>query len=381
MGRPRKARKRGQIQARGADKFLVRVYLGTDSAGKRKYSGRTVDWSKKDAEKELTRMLREIDTSTFVAPSRDTLTAFIEQWIETKVDIAARTKADYLHLLQKHILPDLGGRKLDTIGSLEIQGVYASMVEQSLSPRTVRYTHTVLKQALDAAVQWDLLHKNPADYVNLPKNKRTKRTILSPEQADLFLEAASRDATLYPLWLVLLTAGLRPQEALALLWEDFSNPQIYVSKALAKDAHGGYTVGNPKRFKSARRITLPSTTAEALEAHRRSQAAEILSSGPEYVRSGLIFANSVGSHLDPSKLRKSFKRVLKRAGLPKMRLYDLRHTHASHLLLAGTNPKVVAERLGHADVSLTLNTYSHVLERVEEGAADTVEALLFRKKA
>jgi integrase len=198
--------------------------------------------------------------------------------------------------------------------------------------------------------------------------------VLTPAQVNLFLEVTAGHP-LRTLWCVLVTTGLRPGEALGLKWTDLDDSRVRVQRAVAQDDKNGFYLSETKTDKSRRSVRLPAIALAALEAHRARQAAEILVAGPAYERNGLIFANSVGRLLDQSKIRKEFYRALKRAGLPRVRLYDLRHSHATHLLMAGVHPKVVADRVGHSTTNLTLDTYSHVLPEVQEDAVQKVETL------
>ncbi len=178
--------------------------------------------------------------------------------------------------------------------------------------------------------------------------------------------------------LVLLTTGLRPGEALGLRWEDWEGDRLRVQRSLTRTAKGGWMLAEPKTSRSRRSVTLPSSTSEALGAHRVNQARERLQRGMGYQDDGLVFCTAQGTPLDlPGVTRRHFHPILKAAGLERIRVYDLRHTCATLLLAAGEHPKIVSERLGHASVTLTLDTYSHVLPDMQESAAKKLEGLLF----
>jgi integrase len=366
-------RNRGQIVSRGLNTYLVRVYLGNDANGRRKYASKTIRGTYKAAEQYLTKCLREIDTQAFVEPSKRTLTEYLESWLAAKQDVAIRTLKDYRDRLRLHVIPLLGHQRLDQLRTEDIQQISAKMVERGLG-RTIRYTYAILKQALGRAVRLGYLTRNPAEYVILPRQSRSEMKVLTPAQVNLFLEVTAGHP-LRTLWCVLVTTGLRPGEALGLKWTDLDDSRVRVQRAVAQDDKNGFYLSETKTDKSRRSVRLPAIALAALEAHRARQAAEILVAGPAYERNGLIFANSVGRLLDQSKIRKEFYRALKRAGLPRVRLYDLRHSHATHLLMAGVHPKVVADRVGHSTTNLTLDTYSHVLPEVQEDAVQKVETL------
>jgi integrase len=257
------------------------------------------------------------------------------------------------------------------------------MLEAGLSARTVRYTHAVLSSALKQAVKWRMISQNPASYVDLPRLKKTEMKSFSPEEAERFLEAASRERW-GTLWAVALTTGLRPGEYLALRWPDvdLKAGTVTVRRALVRRKDGSWGFEEPKTARSRRTVPLPPSAVKALAEHKRKQAEERLAKGPAYKNQGLVFATSTGQPLDQiNLLRRHFKPILKAAELPTtFRMYDLRHSCATLLLAAGENPKVVSERLGHASVALTLDIYSHVLPSMQQQAAERLEGMLFNRR-
>jgi integrase len=371
----------GQVIARGERTWLVRVFLGRGADGKRKYHNHTVHGTKKDAQAYLNAALRDRDLGTFVEPGKDTLGEYLDRWLADAAKPKVREHAfrDYTTLLARYVRPALGDRRLCDLTPLDVQGLYSSMLERGLSARTVRYTHAVLRQALGQAVKWGMLARNVATLVDLPHQERAEMHALSQEEAARFLAAAQDDR-----WGVLfafaLATGMRPGEYLALRWEDVDlrAGTARVTRALVR-AKDGYRFEEPKTPRSRRTVPLPASTTKTLAAHKVCQAEARLHAGERWRDLGLVFAGDDGQPLDAHNLvARHFKPILKAAGLPAtVRLYDLRHTCATLLLLAGTHPKVVAERLGHASVTLTLDTYSHVLPTMQEEAAGRLEALLY----
>jgi integrase len=375
----------GQIIKRGERTWLVRVFLGRDPhTGKRRYHNHTVKGSKKDAQRYVNGVLREIDMGTFVEPTRMTLNGYLDHWLENaaRPRVRERTFDSYEALLDKHVRPKLGDRRLSLLTPLEIQDLYTGMQEAGLSPRTVRYVHAVLSSALKQAVKWRMISQNPASYVDLPRLKKIEMKSFSPEEADRFLKAAAEDRW-GTLWTVALTTGMRPGEYLALRWPDvdLKAGTVTIKRALVRRKDGGWAFEEPKTARSRRTIPLPPSAVAALVEHKRRQAEERLAKGPAYKNQDLVFATSTGSPLDQiNLLRRHFRPLLKAAGLPTtFRVYDLRHTCATLLLAAGENPKVVSERLGHASVALTLDIYSHVLPSMQQQAAERLEAILFNR--
>lgn len=349
--------------------------LGADK--KRKYHNKTIHGNKKEAQAYLNKVLRERDMGIFSEPSKELFSTYLERWLEIAVKprVMKRTYEDYRDLVRRYIDPKLGDTKLSQLTPLQIQSFYNDMTAKGLSPRTVRYTHSVLRNALDQAVKWKMLHQNPAQYVDLPRQKKTEMKALSPEQAQRFLEEAV-DSRWYAFFSLLLTTGMRPGEALGLKWDDvdYKQGRVSIKRAMTR----GGQLEEPKTAKSRRSIPIPKSVVQDLRNHKKTQAEERLQV-KDYNDQGLIFASENGGSPHYSNLvNRHFKPLLKKAGLPEtIRLYDLRHTCATLLLSAGENPKIVSERLGHANITLTLDTYSHVLPDMQKAATNKLEEMLF----
>jgi integrase len=374
---------RGHIRKSGKQSWLIRIHLSYDrDTGKRNYHNHTVRGTKKDAEKYLSRKLREVDTGTFVEPAPVTVDAYLDQWL----DNAARHKLSqlsfehYSDMLRLYVRPALGKKRLAAVRPLDVQALYSQMQGRGLSSRMVRYTHAVLNSALKQAVRWKLLQQNPAEHVELPKKERKEMQALTPEQAAQFLKAAASDryATLFNLAII---AGLRPSEYLGLQWKDidFDKGTVTIQRTLTWKRDRSWYFGEPKTSKSRRSIPLPLPLLHMLREHKRRQAEERLKAGPEWRGHDLVFCGREGQPVQSRNLiAKHFKPTLKRAGLPdSIRLYDLRHTCATLLLVADENPKIVSERLGHSSIVLTLDTYSHVLPSMQKAATDKLAGMLF----
>ncbi len=375
----------GQIIHRGERTWLVRTYLGRDDdTDKRHYHNKTVRGTKKDAQRYLNGALRDKDLGTFVEPTSLTLNRFLDKWLATAARhrVRERTYRDYESLLTRYVRPLLGQRRLAQIRPLEIQDLYTRLQEQRLSARTIRYAHAVLSGALKQAVKWRQLSQNPAAFVDLPRQTHHEARALSPEETERFQTAAQEDPFAL-VFTVALATGMRPGEYLALQWKDvdLKAGTVVVQRSLVRQKDR-WTFAEPKTTRSRRTIPLPPTLTRALSEHRRRQAEQRLAAGPAYDNNDLVFAAANGQPFDENNLvRRHFKPILRAASLPEVvRLYDLRHTCATLLLAAGENPKVVSERLGHASITLTLDTYSHVLPTMQRGAAERLEPALFATK-
>jgi len=366
---------------KGNDKWMVRVYLGRDENGKTKFHNKTIK-GKREAQAYLAKMTTQKNEGTIADSGGLTLSEHMEAWLETVVKnrVSEKTYLDYKDRTKLYITPEIGNIRLEKLKPEEIQKLYNDMLERNLSPRTVRYTHTILRNCLQQAVKWNKIYRNPANLVDLPKQKKKEMTALTPEQADKFMKATveSQHKAFFSL---LIASGMRPGEALGLKWSDidFDNRRVTVNRSLTRVIGKGWSLQEPKTPRSRRTIPLPKSVIEDLREQKAKQNEIILEAKEgEYTKQGFVFANKEGNPLDERNIhRRHFKAILKKAKLPDIRLYDLRHTCATLLLSAGENPKVVSERLGHASINLTLDTYSHVLPDMQQSATDKLEGILF----
>jgi integrase len=374
----------GQIIRRGDKKWLVRIFQGRDDNGKRRYLNKTIQGTKKNAETYLTAKLRDKDLGINIEPAGESLNKYLDKWLDTaaKPRLRTRTFHDYTSLLKRYVRDPLGAIKLSDLRPMDIQRVYRKTQDDGLSPRVIRYTHAVLSSALKQAVKWEMIFRNPAAVVDLPRQTRKEMRAMALDEASKFLDAV-KDTRMSGLFIFALTTGMRPQEYLALKWSDIDLKKgtATVRRAIvwSQKKGVGWHFDEPKTSRSRRTIPLPASTVKALLDHRRRQGEERLRLGSEWQDHALVFTTKFGNPIDiPTLTKQWFKPALVKAELPVFRLYDLRHTHATLLLSNGENPKVAAERLGHSTIVLTLDTYSHVLPDMQQQAAERIEALLFK---
>ncbi|MGI8494553.1 MAG: tyrosine-type recombinase/integrase [Pyrinomonadaceae bacterium] len=373
----------GQIIKRG-ETWTVRVFLGRDTNGKRKFNNKTVKGSKKDAQKVLNSMLRDADLGLLGNSLKQTLNEYLDVWLETiaKPRLQYRTFKDYGDLLRRYVRESLGNIKLSDLKAVHIQKLYGEMLERGLSPRIVRYTHATLSSSLKEAVKLDILPRNVATLVQLPKMNPKEMDVLSKDETILFLETleGERLATVFSF---ALASGMRCQEYLGLQWKDINFEQGTATVQRAVVWHrtgGGWHFSQPKTAKSRRTIPLPSSVMQELRRHRIKQNEDRLKLGAAWQQNDLVFPSEIGTPLNPPNVTRHFKRILAKAKIrTSIRLYDLRHTTATLLLQAGINPKIVSERLGHSTITLTLDVYSHVLPNMQKDATKRLEQMLYSK--
>jgi integrase len=298
-----------------------------------------------------------------------TVAEYLRRWLENthrpKVETTTFVRDE--QKVRLHLIPHIGGVKLAKVTALHVEQLYRDMEKAGDSPHERQKCGKVLRTALRHAVNLGLIPNNPATKVALPKIPKPKVQVYDPDQTALFLKAAEDDR-LYPLYVLALDSGMRQGELFGLQWPDldFDTGSVYVQRTL-EEVKGQFKVKELKTAKSKRRIELARYTLTVLHEHRKRMLAE------GYIN-GQVFGDTGGGFLRKSNVqRDSFKKIIKRAGLPDRRFHDLRHTCATLLLLAGVNVKVVSERLGHATVHMTLDTYSHILPTLQREAADKMD--------
>lgn len=354
---------RGHIRKRGRNSWYLVVEAARDPrTGRRRQVTRTVRGTKREAESELARLVAGVQDGSPVRHEPLTVGAYFDRWLREYAasNVQPSTYRRYADLLRLHAVPGVGSLRLTRLRPLDIQGLYSAALAKGLSPRTVAHLHRVVYEALKHAVRWELLERNPADAVKPPRPERFRPPVLEPGDVSRLLEAADACGCGSIARLAVFT-GLRAGELLALRWEDVDLDR------------GVLAVRRSKSHAGVRSVALSPGAVRLLAEHRKAQLEARLAAGGSYVDPGLVFATSVGTPV--RNLRRSWARVKRMTGL-NVRFHDLRHTHATLLLRQNVHPKVVAERLGHSRVELTLNTYSHVLPGLQAEAAAKIDAVL-----
>jgi integrase len=313
-----------------------------------------------------------------------TLAEYLGWWMENVVrgEVAHRTYHNYLSQIRNHIAPRIGKKKLKALKLEDAEGLYRFMVVSGLSPATVRYVHAILRRSLGQAVNRGLVPRNVAEGASLPRARRKEIEAFTPEEVRRFLRAAKHDR-LEALYVLAITCGLRQGELLGLRWEDVDlvAGSLTVRRQVQRSRDGSGMISGPTKNKKCRTIRLGRAAIEALKAHRKRQAEEVASAKGPWRDPDLVFASTIGTPLDPSNLvDRSFKPLLKGAGLPSIRFHDLRHACATLLVSEGVPIKVVQEVLGHSSVSVTMDVYSHVLPDMQEKAAAAMDDLLSHER-
>ncbi len=298
-----------------------------------------------------------------------TLQEYLENWLENihKPVIRLSTYLNYRKLIKNYLVPGLGKVKVQKLTPQQVQAFYSKKIRDGLSPKTVNNVHVLLHKALDNAVKWNLLPRNVCDAVTPPRIPRKEKNVLTREQAHILLKEVKAHR-LEALLTLAVTTGMREGELLALRWQDIDleHGSLQVKRAVTYLKEYGYVESEPKTAKSQRTIKLPVFVVSILLTHRLQQKEQKQEVGTTWIDKGLVFTNAQGYYLSPSTLLKMFKRFLVSIGLPSMRFHDLRHSAATILLAMNTHPKVVQEILGHSQIAMTLDVYSHALPSMQE---------------
>lgn len=369
---------RGHISKRSAGSWTIQASGGFDDAGKRVRITRTVRGSRRDAEKVLTKLQREVDTGTATANGSTTLARYLsEVWLpHAATRICPTTLRRYSSLVRVQIVPRIGRVKLAKLRPIHIQNVIDAMVAEKAAPASILQAHRVLSSALRQAVRWQLLAVNPSDAVRPPRPDRAPLRVPTATETRSLLEAARGGVYEVPL-LLAATTGLRRGEVLGLRWS-----AIELDAGVARVVSTLQKVGGEVRFvapktdRSRRTVSLPPSAVQVLRRHRKEQAERRLLLGAAWRDLDLVVDRGDGEHLDPDTFSHGFGRLATSVGLPKARLHDLRHAFATTLLVAGVHPKVVSEALGHASVAFTMDTYQHVLPTMGGQVATAIETAL-----
>lgn len=350
-------------------------FVDTADGPKRLYvSGRT----KTEAEKALRKVTADRDGGLVFDAGGLTLGSYLDRWLANIRDtVRQRTWERYEQIARMHLKPAFGKKKLKNLTPTHVRSLYREKLDSGLASRTVQYIHVTLHKALKDAVSDGLIPRNVAEAIKAPRPKKKEINPLNPEQARAFLEAA-RGVRFEALYVLAVHCGLREGELLGLDWDDidFEADTLSVRRTLS-ETRTGHIFEAPKNGKG-RSIKLTQGAADALRSHRKQQNEERLRVGSNWEDHGLVFPSQKGTTMNAKNLTaRSFKPILKRTGLPRsVRLHDLRHTCATVLLSRGVHPKFVQELLGHANISITLDTYSHVLPSMGNQTAAAMEEAL-----
>jgi integrase len=322
-----------------------------------------------EVKKWLLEQRKAVQDNTYIDARDTTLGAFLDRYMK---DVAAhtlkpKTISSYTYIIEKHIKPQIGSVKLTELRPEQLQALYSEKMNSGLSRRTVMYIHQVLHKALNQALKWGVVARNVTEMADHPTAKRSTPEILSADQAKMFLEHLKKDR-LYALYLLAIAGGFRQGELLGLHWEDvdLKSGQIHVNHTVQELRGVGLVISEPKTDSSRRTVPIPKMAVEALQT--------LYDASSEH--KGLIFTTKNHTPFSQRNLLRHFHDTLHELGLPTMRFHTLRHTFASLMLSQNVHPKVVQEMLGHSTITLTLDTYSHLIPSMQHDASQKINDIL-----
>jgi integrase len=370
--------------------WYVVIDLGRDLVtNKRRQKWHSGFRTRKAAETELTKLLRQLQTGEYVEPSHLTLGEYLRKWLTNYAlqAVSGKTFERYEQIVEKAIIPALGSIPLPRIQPLQIQNFYAAQMAsgrkkptkaedspKGLMPQTVLHYHRLLHKALAQAVRWNLLVANPADRVEPPKVRAQEIQPIDEVRSAWLIELAEGTRCYIPIVLAIYT-GMRRGEILALRWQevDLEGGYLKVVRAIEQTKKFGIVFKEPKSKKGWRVLSLPAKVVGILTAHRAAQNERKAILGPGYEENDLVCCCEDGTVWKPTAFDSTYRQLLKRRKLDGPTFHALRHSHASHLLRSGVDPKVISERLGHSKVAFTLDQYVHLMPGMQEEASDRIE--------
>ena len=370
---------RGFIRRRGS---TWTAYWQADSTAGRRQRSKGGFSTRKEAQTFLTATLGSMQVGSFTEPSKVTVGEYLlQRWLPGRIpSLRPSTLDSYRRNIDRHVLPALGHVKLQQLSADQLDRFYADLLISGLAPKTVRNIHTTIRKALQDAVRKNIVVRNVADAADAPKLSRPgerEMATWTPEQLRVFFQGIA-EHRLAAAYVLAATTGMRRGEVLGLRWVDVDliHRRVAVTHTILTVGYK-VTPGTPKTGRSRRSIALDAETTAALHRHQQRQLTEKVAIGKGYEDHGLVFAMESGGPVHPDSFSQTFERTVRRLGLPKIRLHDLRHTHASIGLAAGVPVKLMSERLGHATAAFTQDVYMHAIPALEEAAANQIAELVF----
>ena len=340
------------------------------------------------AEEEMARWERGLDRNAGNRTLAEFLSEFLSYY-KSDGGVAPSTYQDYRYHIESHIVPILGKVALKDLDPRRVDEFTRALNAKGLSPRTWQYSYSVLRRALQFAVDWKYIPANPASSRMRAAKRRqvhelSRIRFLPPDEARAFLQAVRGDRY-EALYVLAITTGMRQGEMLGLQWPDVNLDagKLTICRSLHRtkrrrdkdDPAPWFELRHPKTAGSRRTLDIPPVTVDALRDHQLKQRERRLLADTSWKEQKLIFTTRFGTPVDTTNVLHRFQSILQRAGIARMRFYDLRHTHASLLIAEGVHPKKIAERLGHASIKLTMDLYGHLFEGSDQESADRMQRL------
>lgn len=372
---------RKRVNSKGIVSYQIVIECEPDlTTGHRNRRYETFHGTKKQAEARMRELIAQADGGGVTKQSTTKLSDWLDQYITNyKPNIEETTKASYEEKVKNCVDPYIGKRQLKELNADIMQGWVNDLSKGGASPKTIRNAYNVVNAALKKAVVTRMISHNPCEGVELPKLEHPKTKVYTADQIKEALKLAE-GTDMHLILLLFATTGLRRGELCALKWEhiDLDSGVLHVEENTVL-VNGKRLTKSPKTAAGRRDISIGHEVTEALKQARTQYKSDKLRQGAAFHDNGYVIHTQSGDQYRPDSLTQKWERFLEKNDLPHIRLHDLRHSHATALIQAGVSPKVVQQRLGHSDVTTTLNIYTHVTQAMDKEAADKVDALLLGK--
>jgi len=372
---------KGHVHSRSKGSWRIVVDLGRKPDGKRNQQTKTIRGTKKQAQEILAEMLSSYNKGTYIEPSKETVSQYLDGWLETiSHSVRGTTLERYRSICDFYIKPLVGSVNISQLKARQINYMYNTLLTEGrsdgekLSERTVLHAHRVLHTAFTNAVKEGVILVNPCTGATAPSVEKKERLTFTAKETLEVLEKASGTRLFLPI-LIAATMGLRRGEFLGLRWSDidFDKKELTVRQS-ASEVENEVVYGEPKTKKSLRKLAIPNIALDALKAYRVEQAKICLQLGKSLDNDEPIMSGLGGFH-KPNQLTVSYGAFIKRNKFKHVTYHDLRHTYATLLLEQNIHPKIMSELLGHSTIALTMDTYSHVMPGMQQEAADKVDQI------
>lgn len=336
--------------------------------------------TRKECELRVAELLQQTAKGIGVVDEKKTIGEFIADWLPTlDSKLKPATARRYKDLMRLHVVPFIGNVQVAKLSPIQVEQMYTDRLKAGLSPTTVHQIHNVLHKALDQALRWNYTLRNVTELVDSPQPVNPEIAYWTHEEVAAVFTAARGEEIEAFIWMGVLT-GMRRGEMLGLKWGDisFDRAVLSVARTLSRGESGVWITGEPKTASGRRQIELSDELLAVLRQHKARQNERRLALGPVWTENDWVFTNQTGGPLHVNTLVKQYKRIIQKAGVRDIRIHGMRHTCPTLMLQNGENPKLVAERLGHSDVGITLKTYSHVTKGTHKEASNRLEESIKR---
>ncbi|MAU97254.1 MAG: site-specific integrase [Fulvimarina sp.] len=376
---------KGSIRERSPGKWAIILDVPDPETGKRRRKWHSFAGTKRQAQEECARLVSLIRHGGYTEPTKTTLASYLDRWLRhVKTGVSPKTHERYAEICRKNIAPLIGEVTLSKLKAERIDAAWSQALASGrrdgkggLSPRTVHHMRRVLIKALNQAVTWEMIAKNPAMASKPPKIERKQMGAYGATTTAELLEAVRPTRIFVPVLLAVL-CGLRRGEIVALRWRNVDLDRRAIAVVETAEQIAGVVRLKETKSGLSRVVSLSSTLVEELRAHRVRQAEEQLRLGLRLDEDAFVYAQVDGRIVQPRSLTHEWSRITGKLALPRIRFHDLRHSHATQMLAAGVHPKIAQERLGHSTIAITLDLYSHVMPGMQEDAAEQVDAAIRR---